>query len=357
MTINESDVPTRPGRATTGDAGIDRELTRLLDQSGARRRDRDLLFEILVTAVQLAGDGDDRLDLKIANAALKEMRTAFLAFAPYHNVPKVTIFGSARTLPTDPKYRQARDLARELASKGWMVVTGAGPGIMAAGLEGAGKDKAFGVTIRLPFEQIDSPYLSSQNLISMKYFFTRKLMLMKESTGFVSLPGGFGTLDETFELLTLIQTGKAEPAPIVLLDEPNGSFWDGFMRFIRDDVMPHGLIDDDDLHLMYVTDRVDEATDELLRFTRNYQSLRWVGDDLVLRMRYAPDDAQLAALNHEFGSITTDGSIRRTEALPQERRDRDGLDLQRVALKYNGFTAGGLRRLINALNGLQSVEQ
>src|SRR5207247_4757897 len=142
----------------------------------------------------------------------------------------------------------------ELAAQGWMVVTGAGPGIMAAGLEGAGREKAFGVTILLPFEQIDSPYLSSENLISMKYFFTRKLMLMKESTGFVSLPGGFGTLDETFELLTLVQTGKADPAPIVLLDQPGGRFWNGFLQFLEQDVMPHGLIDGSDLDLLYATD-------------------------------------------------------------------------------------------------------
>ena len=314
-------------------------------------RDRDVLRDILMSAAGLAGDGLDRLDLKITSAALREMRAAYRAFAPYHDTPKVTIFGSARTLPDDPSYGQARDLAALLASEGWMVVTGAGPGIMAAGLEGAGREHAFGVNIRLPFEQAANPFIAGdEKLISMKYFFTRKLMLMKESKGFVSLPGGFGTLDETMELLTLVQTGKASPAPIVLLDEPGGSYWHGFVRFLLDEVAPRGLIDEDDVELFLVTDDVTVAVDELLRFVRNFRSLRWVDNVLVLRMERAPSDDGIEALQAEFGSIATDGRIWRTDPLPAEVRSKDSLDLARIALRYNGFAPGRLRRLIDVLN-------
>ena len=345
----------RPSRARaprSGSADLDKELNKILDELGVDR-DRDVLFEILVSAVRLAQDHADRLDLKITSATLKEMRAAFRAFAPYRTIPKVTIFGSARTLPTDPSYAQARDLAAHMASQGWMVVTGAGPGIMAAGLEGAGREHAFGVNIRLPFEQSANPFIAGDDkLISMKYFFTRKLMLMKESLGFVSLPGGFGTLDETMELLTLIQTGKAVPAPVVLLDQPGGTFWPGFARFLRDETATRGLIDDDDLDLILCTDNVHVAAENVLGFYRNYHSLRWVGDQLVIRMHHGPTDEQLAELNRRFAEITTNGTIERTAALSAEVRDDDHLDLDRIILRYNGFAAGKLRRLINALNQL-----
>ncbi|MEY2461288.1 MAG: hypothetical protein QOG30_3118, partial [Acidimicrobiaceae bacterium] len=339
-----------PRAPRTGDAELDKELNTILDDLGVER-DRDVLFEILVSAVRLAQDHADRLDLKITSATLKEMRAAFRAFAPYIDVPKVTIFGSARTLPTDPSYAQARDFAEHMASRGWMVVTGAGPGIMAAGLEGAGREHAFGVNIRLPFEQGANAFIAGDDkLISMKYFFTRKLMLMKESLGFVSLPGGFGTLDETMELLTLIQTGKAAPAPVVLLDEPGGTFWPAFARFLRDDTASRGLIDADDMDLILCTDDVHVAAEEVLGFYRNYQSIRWVGDQLVIRMNNGPSDEQLAQLTREFGEIAVDGGIERTAPLPAEVRDDDHLDLDRIALRYNGFAAGKLRRLINATN-------
>ena len=336
----------------TGDAALDDELRHLLDQLGVVEN-KDVLFEVLVSAVRLASDDADRLDLKITSATLKEMRAAFRAFAPYRDIPKVTIFGSARTLPTDPSYAQARDLAEHMASCGWMVVTGAGPGIMAAGLEGAGRENSFGVNIRLPFEQSANAFIAGdEKLISMKYFFTRKLMLMKESLGFVSLPGGFGTLDETMELLTLIQTGKAGPAPLVLLDEPGGTFWPAFAQFLDDEVAPRKLIDADDLDLLLCTDDVHVAADEVMRFYRNYHSIRWVNDLLVIRMQRGPDDTELAGLNERFSSIATDGTITRSDPLPAEVRDDDHLDLHRIALRYSGFFPGVLRRLINALNDL-----
>jgi uncharacterized protein (TIGR00730 family) len=346
----------RPRRPRTGDEQLDQDLERLLDDAGATAN-RDVLFEILVSAVRLAGDSADRLDLKITSAALREMRAAFRAFGPYKHVPKVTIFGSARTLAADPSYLQARRLAADLAARGWMVVTGAGPGIMAAGLEGAGREQSFGVNIRLPFEQGANPFIvGDDKLVSMKYFFTRKLMLMKESIGFVSLPGGFGTLDETLELFTLLQTGKAAPAPVVLLDHPGGTFWEGFLEFLRTEVMPRRLIDEGDLDLFLVTDDAQEAADELQTFMRNYRSIRWVGKTLLVRVVHGPTDEELAALEQEFGWLSTDGAIRRSEPLPAEVADDDALDLDRIALRYDGFHAGGLRRLIDGLNRLPSLD-
>jgi uncharacterized protein (TIGR00730 family) len=345
----------RPSRYRTGDAGIDAQLDALLDAIGAAE-DRDLLFEILVSAVRLAGDGADRLDLKITNAALKEMRTAYRAFAPYRDIPKVTMFGSARTASDDPRYRQARDLAERLANAGWMVVTGAGPGIMAAGLEGAGRDRSFGVSIRLPFETSANEFIAGdEKLISMKYFFTRKLMLIKESRGFVSLPGGFGTQDETFELLTLQQTGKAEPAPIVLLDEPGGTYWRQWLEFVDKELVSRKLVDPADHELFAVTDDVSAAADELTNFYRNYHSIRWVGDDLVIRLEAEPTDEEVASLADQFADVCRSGRIAKSAPLPPEVADGDRLEKPRLVLRFDVFKHSRLRALIHAVNRLASA--
>jgi uncharacterized protein (TIGR00730 family) len=348
-------VSERLPRYRTGDPDLDRRLVELLDAVGVEA-DRDQLFEILASVVLLAGDGPDRLNLKITNAALKEMRDAFRVFAPFHQVPKVTIFGSARTLPDDPLYGQARDLAAALAAHGWMVVTGAGPGIMAAGAEGAGREKSIGVNIRLPFEQEANPFIAHDpKLVEMKYFFTRKLMLMKESAGFAALPGGFGTLDEAFELLTLLQTGKAAPAPIVLLEVPDGTYWHAWDRFIRDEAAARGLVSPEDVLLYRITDRVDEAVEEILTFFRNYHSIRYVGAVCVVRLRAAPTDDEIDELNREFADICARGRIERTQALPAEVNDDDHVDLPRLALRFDRATHGRLRAFIDALNRLPSA--
>jgi uncharacterized protein (TIGR00730 family) len=338
----------------TGDDGLDARLVELLDEVGASD-DRDQLFEILASAVLLAGDGAHRLDLKITNAALKEMRAAFHMFAPYRDVPKVTIFGSARTRPDDPLYTQTHDLAAALAERGWMVVTGAGPGIMAAGTEGAGREQAIGVLIRLPFEGGANPFIvGDDKLIEMKYFFTRKLMLIKESAAFVALPGGFGTLDETFELLTLVQTGKAEPVPIVLLDTPRGSYWKGWQRFVDGEVAGNGMISRDDFSLYRITDSVEGAVGEIEDFYRNFHSLRYVGDRLVLRLRAGPTRGELDQLNEEFADLA-EGRIERSGPFPPEVAGQDHLDLPRVAMRFDRHSFGRLRSLIDALNRLPSA--
>ncbi len=326
-----------------------------LDAAGAHAN-RDQLREILASAAKLAAEHAERLDLKITNAALAEMVRAFRVFAPYRNVPKVTIFGSARTLPLDPLYGQARHLASTLASAGWMVVTGAGPGIMAAGLEGAGREMSFGINIRLPFEGGANAFIADDpKLVEMKYFFTRKLMLLKESDGFVVLPGGFGTLDEAFELLTLLQTGKAEPSPLVLLDVPGGTYWEGWQRFVTEEVMARGLVSPEDAYLYRITDDVHEASSEILGFYRNYHSRRFVGDVLVVRLRVAPSADELAQLNASFADLCAKEGIRAVDPLPAERGEHDALDLPRIALCPNPVKQGRLRLLIDALNGLPSA--
>jgi len=346
--------PERLPRHRTGDPDLDRRLVELLDAAGVEAN-RDQLFEILSSVVRLSQDGAERLNLKITNAALKEMRSAFKVFAPYQNTPKVTIFGSARTLPDDPLYAQTRDLAAALASRGWMVVTGAGPGIMAAGAEGAGLEHSLGVNIRLPFEQGANPFIEADtHLVEMKYFFTRKLMLLKESAGFAVLPGGFGTLDEAFELLTLLQTGKAVPAPIVLLEVPGGTYWHSWERFITE-VAARGLVDEDDVAFYRITDDVTTAVDELTGFYRNYHSIRYVGDRLVVRMRTAPTAEELARLNADFADIRASGVIEATAALPAEVADDDVVDLPRVVLHFDRLAHGRLRAFIDALNRLPSL--
>ncbi|MFK4760642.1 TIGR00730 family Rossman fold protein [Microbacterium sp. ZW T5_45] len=338
-------------------AALSAEINKVLDDAGVRS-DRRLVMRMLRTAILLGEDGADRLDLKIASAALAEMRDAFRLFAPYEGVPKVTVFGSARTRQDDPLYLQARDVAAALATEGWMVVTGAGPGIMQAAAEGAGPALSLGVSIRLPFEEKANTIIEgSEHVVAMKYFFTRKLMLMKESLGFICLPGGFGTLDEMFELLTLQQTGKAEPTPIVLLDRKGGTFWNGLKRFIDEDLAPTGVISEGDFDRVVVTDSIEDAIAEITGFWRNYDSLRWVGDALVLRLRAEPTDAELDDLTDRFGHMLADGRIRRSEPLAPEITDGDRLDLPRVVLHLDHRRVGELFRLIGALNALASAPE
>ena len=331
---------------------LEATLRKLVREHGPAAN-RDLLQDILHTMLGLAEDGTSRLDLKITASALREMREAFRVFAPYREIPKVTMFGSARTLPSDPLYAQARDVANALASNGWMVVTGAGPGIMAAGLEGAGREMSFGVNIRLPFEQGANPFIAEDpKLVEMRYFFTRKLMLVKESDGFVVLPGGFGTLDEAFELLTLLQTGKADPAPIVLLEVPGGSYWEEWRRFMEEQVVTRGLVSEEDENLYFVTDDITEAVDEILGFYRNYHSRRFVGEIMVLRIKKEPTPEQVDQLNAEFSDICIEGGIEVTEPLPAEKASDDHVELPRLALHFDLLHHGRLRQLINAINRL-----
>jgi len=337
-------------RYRTGDAALDAEIARLVESIEPGHSD-ELVFEMIVTALRMATDGANRGDLKIANRALKEMRHAFRVFAPYRAARKASIFGSARTREDDPLYEQARALAAGLAARGCMVVTVAGPGIMTAGIEGAGPENAFGVSIRLPFEGSTPGFLPDDpKLVNFQYFFTRKLSFVKESDAFVLLPGGFGTLDELFETLTLIQTGKAQPAPIVLLDVPGGTYWTRWREFVEAELLERAYLAPTDLDLVMITDDVEVAVDECARFYANYHSMRIVGRDLVLRVQHAPDAARLAALSEEFADLLTSGAITASGTTPREERDGDELHLDRVILRFDRYHWARLRRLIDALN-------
>ncbi len=333
----------------TGNDDIDREILDLVEVIDPA--DRELVFEMVVTAMRLGREDVERGDLKLVTAAIKELRYSFQVFAPYADVMKCTIFGSARIEHGDPAYRCAHDFARAIAAAGWMVITGAGPGIMQAGHEGAGRDNSFGVNIMLPFETDANPVIAGDpKLINFRYFFTRKVMFMKESHGYVLLPGGFGTMDETFELLTLIQTGKTPPAPVVLLDPPGGTYWQNWRRFIEQELRDGGLISSDDLCLVRLTDSVDEAVAEICSFYNTYHSMRFVGPRLVIRLKREVGDDELVILNHDFSDIVKTGAIERIGPTEPEMRDGDEIDLHRIAFRFDRHALARLRRLIDRLN-------
>ena len=334
---------------STGNPDTDERIREIIAEYGAK--DPDLAFEIVATALRLSRDEVGRLDRKIVNSALKEMRYAFRVFAPYRHERKVTIFGSARSAPTDPEYIAARDFAKEIVARGWMVVTGAGPGVMEGAQEGAGSERSFGVNIRLPFEAQPNQFIAEDpKLINFKYFFTRKLMFIKEADAFVLSPGGFGTLDEAFELLTLIQTGKSDLHPIVLLDPPGGKFWANFDTWVHDELIGHGFVSPEDECLYMRTDDIQEAVAEIEQFYRVYHSQRFVAGRLVLRLKVLPDAATLQRLSEGFADIITRGTIEAVEASPEEIKDEDAVGLPRIALWFDRMRFGRLRVLIDRLN-------
>jgi uncharacterized protein (TIGR00730 family) len=343
----------RRARYRTGDDDLDDRIEELIRAAGIQRDD-DLVFEILVSAVRMGRESNDRGHLKLVNSALKEMRYSFLVFEPYLKVPKVSIFGSARVTRDDPAYEVARDFGRQMADHDWMVITGAGPGIMEAGIDGAGADRSFGVNIVLPFEQEASPLIAGDpKLINYRYFFTRKLTFMKESKAFALLPGGFGTMDETFELLTLMQTGRSPICPVVLIEPAGTTYWEAWEHFVEAELIANrGLIGPDDLCLVRRCDTVDEAVEEIVHFYRRFHSMRTVGRNLVVRMLEPISDAALADLNAEFADIVDSGRIERVTASPAELDDRDVPDLPRLSLRFDRVHFSRLRRLIDRINAL-----
>jgi len=345
-------APTSPmPRYRTGSEELDQQILALVDAT-AVGRDRDLVFEMIVTALRMGREEVDRGDLKLVNAALKEMRYSFLVFEPYTHVPKVSIFGSARTRQDDPDYVMARDFGRAMAEQQWMVVTGAGPGIMEAGIEGAGAENAFGVNIVLPFESEAAPVIAGDpKLINYRYFFTRKLTFMKESKAFALLPGGFGTMDEAFELLTLMQTGRSQVTPVVLLEPAGSTYWAGWREFVERHLATRNLISPIDLSLVRICGNVDDAVDEVVSFYSTYHSSRYVGRRLVIRLTRELSDAELDELNAHFADIIVRGQIERVDASPSEIDDNDAVGQPRIALHFNKMSYARLRQLIDQLNG------
>ena len=311
----------------------------------------DLVGEILANALKLLRDRTNRGDVKLIDKSFKELRYALKVFAPYRDVRKVSIFGSARTPETHSDYRQAADFAKAMAAAGWMVITGAGGGIMAAGHGGAGAEPSFGLAIRLPFEQLTNRFIvNDPKLINFRYFFTRKLMFVRSSHAIALFPGGFGTMDEGFEVLTLVQTGKSVPIPIVFIDSPGGDYWLQWQEYIKNQLLARGLISQSDLRLYKITQSVEEAAQEIVRFYANYHSLRYVRDDLVMRLQNRPTDEQLAEIESKFSDIKARGSFQLSGPLPAER-DEPALDnLNRLIFTFNRRDHGRLRMLIDYLN-------
>jgi uncharacterized protein (TIGR00730 family) len=311
----------------------------------------DLLAMMQRTIQRLERDATSRGDLKILSRTLRELRYAFKVFQPFRRRRKVTVFGSARTAPTHPAYQQAVAFGRAMAGHGWMVITGAGGGIMEAGHLGAGRELSMGLNILLPFEQSANPVIDGDpKLVTLKYFFTRKLMFVKECSGVVCLPGGFGTLDETLEVLTLLQTGKQTMLPVVLLDEPGGHYWNELGKFIDSHLLHNALISPEDLALYRITDHVESAVEEILNFYRVYHSMRYVNQFLLLRVTQALTADQLASLNREFPDILVSGEIEQVTAMPEEGNEPELAHLPRLRLHFDRKHMGRLRQLIDAIN-------
>jgi uncharacterized protein (TIGR00730 family) len=311
----------------------------------------DLVQMIKETADKLAVDGSTRGDLKILSRTLRELRYAFKVFSPYRRKRKVTVFGSARTQPDEPAYVQAVNLGRVMAEAGWLVVTGAASGIMEAGHRGAGRDSSMGLNIMLPFEQSANPVIAGDTkLVHMKYFFTRKLMFVKECDAVVCLPGGFGTLDEAMEVITLLQTGKRDIIPVVLLDAPGGQYWQALLDYIQTHLLRPKMISPEDLHLFKLTDSYEVAREEVLQFFRVYHSMRYVKQDLVLRLSEPLHPLLLDAINREFVDLLLDGQFQQREALPLERDETEIAHLPRLVFRFNRRNLGRLRVLIDVVN-------
>jgi uncharacterized protein (TIGR00730 family) len=310
-----------------------------------------LAEQIRETAGKLVRDGANLGDVKLLSTALKELRYSFKVFAPYRHMRKVTVFGSARLPSTDPAYAAAEQFGRKMAEHDWLIITGAASGIMEAGHVGAGREYSIGVNILLPFEQEANKIIAGDSkLMHLRYFFTRKLLFIKEADAIALFPGGFGTQDELYETLTLVQTGKSHLFPIVLVDSPGGDYWQHWQRFVIDVMLKRRLISDHDLSLYRITDNVDEAVQEVLGFYRIYHSMRYVAGELVLRLRYPLQADLLERIRKEFADIVVNGTFQQGEALPAEMNDVTVRDLPRLRFRFDRRSLGRLRELVDVIN-------
>ncbi len=328
---------------------IEQEVSKLL-QNLPNLKQQKWIGRSLSTIVNMAGEELDRLDWKILAASLQDMEKGFQAFYPYRHIRKITIFGSARVPPDTPEYQMAVAFARRITKQGFMVMTGAGRGIMQAGNEGAGSNKSFGLNIQLPFEQNSNEFIAGDNkLINFKYFFTRKLFFLKESDALVLFPGGFGTLDEAFESLTLTQTGKYGPAPLVLIDYPGGNYWHDWNDFIHKQLLRRRLISPEDCNFYTITDNLESACEAIANFYRVYHSSRYVGEKFVIRLNSEISQKDVDFLNQEFRDILTVGKIEKSQVLPEESEDETS-HLPRLIMNFNQKDTGRLYQMISQIN-------
>ncbi len=312
-----------------------------------------IMKELLAGTLRLHSSHLDILDLKIVNRAVKELRHAFRVFHDYRDRRKISIFGSARTASDDPNYQMAFRFSRRIVEEGFMVITGGADGIMRACQEGAGRENSFGVNIMLPFEQGPNATIADDpKLVTFKYFFTRKLVFQKEANAIALFPGGFGTHDEGFEILTLAQTGKSDPQPIVCLQAPGCDYWDDWYNFVTRQLLNRHLINPEDLSLFKITTSVDDAIDEIRRFYRRFHSIRYVGRLLAIRLKTGISPEQVAGLHNTFGDLLSEGTFELRGPLPEELDEPELKDLPRLAFTSNRRSASRLRQLIDHLNAL-----
>lgn len=340
------------GNQTQGriEPGLKARIEALIESAGGGHN-ADLVTDIVGQALKMLQDVEDRGDVRVIQTAIRELRYAFRLFAPYAGTRKVTIFGSARTHPEKREYRQCVEFARKISEAGFMVITGAGPGIMQAGHEGAGPEMSFGCNIRLPWEQTANPVIAeSDKLVTFRYFFTRKLTFIRHSDAIVLFPGGFGTMDEAYESLTLMQTGKSQMMPLILIDRPGGTYWKHWCSHVRDHLLRDELISEEDMNLITVTDDPDRAVRVIRRFYRNYHSSRFVRDNMVIRLNHAPTASALEALNEDFADIVKGEPFHVRGAFDEEREERDCAGLPRLVFGFDLKSYGRLRKLIDVLN-------
>ncbi|ERN41467.1 putative Rossmann fold nucleotide-binding protein [Rubidibacter lacunae KORDI 51-2] len=315
------------------------------------KQNGDLIQRAFDLLVGIAGEDLERLDWKILTGALQDMQLGFRVFRTHTHTRKVAIFGSARIATDTPEYAMARDFARCLVQQGFAVMTGGGGGIMQAGNEGAGAERSFGLNIQLPFEQDSNPYIAGDpKAIDFKYFFTRKLFFLKESDAIALFPGGYGTQDEAFECLTLCQTGRHGPVPLVLVDKPGGNYWRAWHEYVCEHLIGNGLVSPEDAEIYTLTDDLDVACAAIQKFYRLYHSSRYAGRWFVMRLNAAISQLQLRQLNEEFGDILRGGAILQRDALPEENGELAGLP--RLVFDFNQRDLGRLYQLIRHLNDL-----
>lgn len=339
-------IPSPSGQAFESESA---EVIDLINQLPMLKH-KEWIERSLSTIVQMAGEDLDRLDWKIISSSLRDMEKAFSMFYPYRHVRKIVMFGSARVSPESAEYQMAKSFATAITQQGFMVITGGGGGVMRAGNEGATAEHSFGLNIQLPFEQGSNSFIEGdRKLLNFKYFFTRKLFFLRESDGLALFPGGFGTMDEAFECLTLTQTGKFGPAPVVLIDRPGGDYWHDWNAFVQKQLRGRGLISADDRSLYTITDNVEVACEAIASFYLVYHSCRYVNEKLVIRLKSELSDGNVEQLNTDFSDILVKGKIEKSQALPAEVGD-ETFDLPRLILHFNQRNSGRLYQLIATIN-------
>ncbi len=335
-----------------GDNGpIEEVIAQLMAQSGGIRRP-GLIREMILTSLKAGQEDDGGVNLKLMNTTLKELRYTAKVFGAYADKKKVSVFGSARTLPDRTTYKTAFLLGRKLAERDYMVITGGGAGIMQAVNEGAGPEHSFGISIRLPFEEKANPIVKGgPRSVIYKYFFNRKVAFIKESDAVVLFPGGFGTLDEGMEVLTLVQTGKRNPVPIILAEEPGGTYWLNWIRFVEGTLLPPGYIGAPDLGLFQRVETVDDAVKRIDLFYRRYHSLRYTRHQLVIRLKSCISQEAVTGLESAFSDILApQGTIHLSGPLPEEEDEPEIRDLPRLVIDFNRRDFSRLKELIDAVN-------